>query len=214
MNTEKPEQKPSLNQPPPLIPLRDFLANGGVVKMLHREQQQQQQQAKMQEKNIVSSSQNVQNNDDRNRETTTNQQAHQDFSIQPGTSTSTGKTSKVILMPEPEPTRGRRPPYKMQKKLIGRKFLPCINMKPYNFTEKLVTLHDLTRILFCNVPVESCRIIMKLLGINLHKPNVAQSKVLMKARKIKNLDEEVLLVPVQNVIDSMTQLKFMMGGLV
>ena len=77
---------------------------------------------------------------------------------------------KLIAIPEP-PTSSNHIPYKMQKALVEGKLLPCINMKPYVYAELMVTLPDLIMNFFNNIPVQSCQRVMKVLGIDLYKPN-------------------------------------------
>lgn len=77
---------------------------------------------------------------------------------------------KLIPIPDP-PTSGNHIPYKIQKATIEGKTIPCINMKPFVFTELLVTLPDLIANFFINVPTHTCQQILTVLGIELYKGN-------------------------------------------
>lgn len=68
------------------------------------------------------------------------------------------------------PTGGNHIPYKMQKALIENKLVPCLNMKPFIYTDLLVAIPDLVEQLF-NVPVNSCHHVMAILGINRYRGN-------------------------------------------
>lgn len=77
---------------------------------------------------------------------------------------------KLTPLPDP-PTSGTHIPYKIQKALVQGKMIPCINMKPYVYTELLVTLQDLVTNFFNNMPVQSCHQVMSVLGIELYRGN-------------------------------------------
>lgn len=77
---------------------------------------------------------------------------------------------KLTPLPDP-PTSGNHIPYQLQKALVQGKMIPCINMKPYVYTELLVTLPDLVSNFFNNMPVQSCHQVMSVLGIELYKGN-------------------------------------------
>lgn len=77
---------------------------------------------------------------------------------------------KLTPLPDP-PTSGSHIPYKIQKALVQGKMIPCINMKPYVYSDLLVTLPDLVSNFFNNMPVQSCHQVMSVLGIELYKGN-------------------------------------------
>lgn len=77
---------------------------------------------------------------------------------------------KLTPLPDP-PTSGNHIPYRLEKALVQGKMIPCINMKPYVYTELLVTLPDLVSYFFNNMPVQSCHQVMSVLGIELYKGN-------------------------------------------
>ncbi|KAF2885719.1 hypothetical protein ILUMI_20492 [Ignelater luminosus] len=120
---------------------------------------------------------------------------------------------KLIPIAE-TPTSGNHIPYKMQKALIENRMVPCINMKPYVYSELLVTIPDLIEQLFNNVPVQSCHQVMQLLGIDLYKGNNSQMRVLYENGKCQSVNDIIPLVPVRLVLEYMPQLKYMLGGLV
>lgn len=85
-----------------------------------------------------------------------------------------GRTSDLgkKLTPIAEtPTSGTHIPYKLQKALVEGKMIHCINMKPYVWTELLVTLPDIINHFFNTVPLTNCRRAMVLLGIELYRGN-------------------------------------------
>lgn len=118
---------------------------------------------------------------------------------------------KLQPIPDP-PTGGSHVPYQMQKAVIENKVLPCINMKPFIFTDLLVTLPDLCSNFFNNVPVQSCQQVLQILDVDLFKPNNSQMQVLIENGKCQNINETVPLVQVRSVIDFMPQLKYMLGS--
>lgn len=77
---------------------------------------------------------------------------------------------KLLSIPEP-PAAGIPCPYKIQKALVEGELLPCINMKPFVYSDLLVTLSDFISTFFPNVPLQSCQQVMQVLGIGLYKPN-------------------------------------------
>ncbi|KAL3289821.1 hypothetical protein HHI36_023212 [Cryptolaemus montrouzieri] len=105
-------------------------------------------------------------------------------------------------------------PYQMQKAVVENKMLPCINFKPYDYTDLLVTLPDLCSNFFNNVRVQSCQQVLQVLGVELYKPNNSQVQVLRETANNQNHSDQVTLVQVRSVIDFMPQLKYMLGGVV
>lgn len=87
-----------------------------------------------------------------------------------GRQMSLNNAKKLVQIPD-TPTGGSHIPYKMQKALVEGKMIHCINMKPFVYTEMLVTLTDLTAIFFNNVPAASCQHVLNVLGIELYKGN-------------------------------------------
>ncbi|KAG7204806.1 hypothetical protein KM043_005212 [Ampulex compressa] len=122
-------------------------------------------------------------------------------------------------------TRGRKPlipisetpmtacqvqPYQMQKALVDDKMLPCINFKPYIYTELLMTLPDFVSQFFPAYDINNCRqVLTDVLHIDLYQGNRLQMKMLMEAGKCSSINEELPLIHVKNIIKYMPQLKYM-----
>lgn len=49
--------------------------------------------------------------------------------------------------------------------------VPCINAKPYQYTEQLMTLPDLASHFFPRVSLTTCRAMLDALGLTLYRPN-------------------------------------------
>lgn len=120
--------------------------------------------------------------------------------------------SKLVPIPDTPVTGSSHIPYKIQQALVEGIMIPCINMRPYVYTELLVTVNDFISYFFNTVPVQYCEQVMQVLGLDLYKPNGAQMKVLLENHKCQSLNETVPLVLVRNVIEFMPQLKFMLGA--
>ncbi|XP_018329512.1 uncharacterized protein LOC108739906 isoform X2 [Agrilus planipennis] len=121
---------------------------------------------------------------------------------------------KLIAIPETPIISGNHIPYKLQKALIENRMVPCFNMKPYSYSDLLVTIPDLIEQLFNSVPVQSCQQVMQVLGIEVYKGNSAQMRLLLENGKCRSIDEVIPLVQVRHVLEYMPQLKYMLGGLV
>lgn len=92
------------------------------------------------------------------------------MNITNGRTTTVDLAKKLTPIAE-TPTSGTHIPYKIQKALVEGKMIPCINMKPYVWTELLVTLPDIINHFFNAVPLSSCRRVMDVLGIELYRGN-------------------------------------------
>ncbi|KAK9889189.1 hypothetical protein WA026_004468 [Henosepilachna vigintioctopunctata] len=189
--------------PPPLVDVRHM--NGGMTSS-----------REMQNSYVVTSSQNQIINQQATHQPTTRSQsasvAEDRSNVSNGRMNLNNCNRKLQAIPDP-PTGGSHVPYQMQKAMIETKMIPCINMKPFIFTELLVTLPDLCSSFFNNVPVQSCQQVFQVLGVELFKPNNSQMQVLLENGKCQNINETVPLVQVRNVIDYMPQLKYMLGGM-
>ncbi|XP_017782771.1 PREDICTED: uncharacterized protein LOC108567069 isoform X2 [Nicrophorus vespilloides] len=119
---------------------------------------------------------------------------------------------KMVQIPD-TPTSGSHIPYKMQKAVIEGKMINAINMKPYVYTDLLVTLNDLVNCFFNNVPIHSCQQVLQVLGIDLYKGNTSQMQVLAENGKIQGVNDTCPLVQVRNVIEFMPQVKYMLSGI-
>lgn len=127
-----------------------------------------------------------------------------------------GRTSDLgkKLTPIAEtPTSGTHIPYKLQKALVEGKMIHCINMKPYVWTELLVTLPDIINHFFNTVPLTNCRRAMVLLGIELYRGNRQQMQILRESGKCNDSNDNLPLVQVHDVIKFMPQMKYMLGNL-
>ncbi|XP_044765649.1 uncharacterized protein LOC123321920 isoform X1 [Coccinella septempunctata] len=193
---------PQMNKyPPPLVDVRHM--NGG---MTSRE---------MQSSYVVTSSQNQMMNQQTTHQPTTRSESNisdDRNNVANGRMNMNNCTRKLQSIPDP-PTGGSHVPYQMQKAVIENKMIPCINMKPFVFTDLLVTLPDLCSNFFNNVPVQSCQQVLQVLDVDLFKPNNSQMQVLMENGKCQNANETIPLVQVRSVIDFMPQLKYMLGGM-
>ncbi|EFN69268.1 hypothetical protein EAG_13946 [Camponotus floridanus] len=122
-------------------------------------------------------------------------------------------------------TRGRKPlipisethmstchvqPYQIQKALVEEKMVPCINFKPYIYTELLMTLPDFISNFFPACDIESCKqVLTDVLHIDLYQGNRQQMKMLMEAGKCSSLVEDLPLIQVRSVMKYMPQFKYM-----
>lgn len=78
----------------------------------------------------------------------------------------------MIPISEPNPSNSTIAPYNVQKALVAEKFVPCINFKPYIYSELLMTLPDFVQNFFPDHNVESCRHVMtEVLGVDLYRGN-------------------------------------------
>ncbi|XP_069695820.1 uncharacterized protein [Periplaneta americana] len=69
-------------------------------------------------------------------------------------------------------TSGSHIPYQVQKALVEGKMVPCINSKPFIYSELLMTLPDLVTHFFPSVPLNSCRqVLQDVLGLDLYRGN-------------------------------------------
>lgn len=63
-------------------------------------------------------------------------------------------------------------PYQIQKALVEEKMVPCINFKPYIYTELLMTLPDFISNFFPTCDIESCKqVLTDVLHIDLYQGN-------------------------------------------
>ncbi|XP_011314365.1 uncharacterized protein [Fopius arisanus] len=101
-------------------------------------------------------------------------------------------------------------PYGIQKALVDEKLVPCINFKPYIYSELLMTLPDFVFQFFPNADMNNCReILSDVLGVDLYQGNRLQMKKLMEAGKCTSMNEELPLIQVRNIIKYMPQMKYM-----
>ncbi|XP_076242935.1 uncharacterized protein LOC143184522 isoform X3 [Calliopsis andreniformis] len=103
-------------------------------------------------------------------------------------------------------------PYQIQKALVEDKMVPCINFKPYIYSELLMTLPDFVAQYFPACDINSCRqVLTEVLHIDLYQGNRLQMKMLMEAGKCSSLNEELPLIQVKSIMKYMPQLKYMLN---
>ncbi|KPJ04496.1 hypothetical protein RR46_01961 [Papilio xuthus] len=110
-------------------------------------------------------------------------------------------------------TNGSHTPYKVQKALVENTMVPCINAKPYQYTELLMTLPDLASHFFPRVPLATCRSMLEALGLTLYRPNSTQLQVLRNSGKCKSAaagENGLALVQIRDVMQHMLQIKYML----
>lgn len=120
---------------------------------------------------------------------------------------------KLIQINE-TPTSGNHNPYQVQKALVEGKMVPCINSKPFIYSELLMTLPDFVAYFFPSVPVNSCRqVLQDVLGIELYRGNRQQMSILRDSGKCQSTQEMLPLVQVRDVMQYMPQIKYIVRGM-
>ncbi|XP_023317781.1 uncharacterized protein LOC106650750 isoform X1 [Trichogramma pretiosum] len=102
-------------------------------------------------------------------------------------------------------------PYQIQKALIEDKLVPCINFKPYIYSELLMTLPDFVSEFFPTCNVDKCRQVLDVLNVELYQCNSTQMEMLLKNGKCSSLREELPLIQVRSIMKFMPQLKYMLN---
>jgi hypothetical protein len=93
---------------------------------------------------------------------------------------------------------------------VDGKMVPCINTKPYVYSELLMTLNDLIIHFFPNKPVMVVqKVLQEVLNVNLYKGNRAQTEILRSAGKCRG-DVDTPLIQVRDVMQYMPQLKYVL----
>ncbi|XP_031780772.1 uncharacterized protein LOC100122828 isoform X2 [Nasonia vitripennis] len=104
-------------------------------------------------------------------------------------------------------------PYQVQKALVEDKLVPCINFKPYVYSELLMTLPDFVAQYFPACDVDDCRqVLTDVLMVELYQGNRLQMEMLMKNGKCSSLTEELPLIQVRSIMKYMPQLKYMLNN--
>ncbi|KAK3910587.1 Protein transport protein Sec31A [Frankliniella fusca] len=107
-------------------------------------------------------------------------------------------------------TSGPHIPFKVQKALVAGKMVPCINAKPYVYTDLLMTLHDLNAHFFPDLSITACKQgVQEVLGIHLFRGNRQQMQMLKEAGKCTSTSDILPLVQVKDVMQFMPQMKYM-----
>ncbi|XP_073960466.1 uncharacterized protein [Choristoneura fumiferana] len=131
-----------------------------------------------------------------------------------GHSTSHAVDNRKRLTPIPDINiTGNHTPYKVQKALVENTMVPCINAKPYQYTELLMTLPDLASHFFPRVALATCRAMLDALGLTLYRPNSTQLQVLRNSGKCKSAaagENGLALVQIRDVMQHMPQFKYML----
>ncbi|XP_049871399.1 uncharacterized protein LOC126370541 [Pectinophora gossypiella] len=131
-----------------------------------------------------------------------------------GHSTSHSVDTRKRLTPIPDINiTGNHTPYKVQKALVENTMVPCINAKPYQYTELLMTLPDLASHFFPRVSLATCRAMLDALGLTLYRPNSTQLQVLRNSGKCKSAaagENGLALVQIRDVMQHMPQFKYML----
>ncbi|XP_029050488.1 uncharacterized protein LOC114879598 isoform X2 [Osmia bicornis bicornis] len=116
----------------------------------------------------------------------------------------------LIPISETHMTTCQVQPYQIQKALVEDKMVPCINFKPYIYSELLMTLPDFVTQYFPACDINSCRqVLTDVLHIDLYQGNRLQMKMLMEAGKCSSLNEELPLIQVKSIMKYMPQFKYM-----
>ncbi|KAL4709479.1 hypothetical protein ACJJTC_012816 [Scirpophaga incertulas] len=131
-----------------------------------------------------------------------------------GHSTSHAGDNRKRLTPIPDINiTGNHTPYKVQKALVENTMVPCINAKPYQYTELLMTLPDLASHFFPRVTLATCRAMLDALQLTLYRPNSTQLQVLRNSGKCKSAaagENGLALVQIRDVMQHMPQFKYML----
>ncbi|XP_073978310.1 uncharacterized protein isoform X4 [Rhodnius prolixus] len=102
-------------------------------------------------------------------------------------------------------------PFRMQKALVQGKMVPCINAKPYMYSELLMTVSDLMEHFFPQVSIAKCNeVLQNVLQVNLYSGNLQQKTVLRENNKCKTLTETLPLIQLKDVMQYMPQLRYVM----
>ncbi|KAK7790207.1 hypothetical protein R5R35_013172 [Gryllus longicercus] len=122
-------------------------------------------------------------------------------------------TRKLIQINE-TPTSGNHNPYQVQKALVEGKMVPCINSKPFIYSELLMTLPDLVSHFFPSVPLNSCRqVLQDVLQIDLYRGNRQQMTILRDSGKCQSTQEMLPLVQVKDIMQYMPQIKYIVKSM-
>ncbi|EEB16002.1 conserved hypothetical protein [Pediculus humanus corporis] len=119
--------------------------------------------------------------------------------------------SKKLIQIIEIPPLGSQAPYQVKKVLVDNKMVPCINAKPYIYSDLLMTLPDLVKHFFPNTPVGGVqKILQEVLLVNLYKGNRSQMETLRLAGKCVSETENLPLIQVRDVMKYMPQMKYVL----
>nr|CAD7397069.1 unnamed protein product [Timema poppensis] len=120
--------------------------------------------------------------------------------------------AKKLIQISETATSGSHIPYQVQKALVDNKMVPCINSKPFIYSELLMTLPDLVSHFFPQVSLSNCRqALQEVLHLELYRGNRQQMQILQDAGKCKSTNDVLPLIQVRDVMQYMPQLKYMLG---
>ncbi|XP_024946957.1 uncharacterized protein LOC107273904 isoform X3 [Cephus cinctus] len=123
------------------------------------------------------------------------------------------RVRKPLIQIADTPSSGCVLPYQVQKALVLDKMVPCINAKPYSYSELLMTLPDFVSQYFPGCDINSCRQgLTDVLGVELYRGNRQQMKMLMEAGKCSSLNEDLPLIQVRSIMNYMPQLKYIVNN--
>ena len=130
-----------------------------------------------------------------------------------------GSWTRVIINPERKKFQGRltairdfplqassQAPYKAQKSLIEGKIVQCINIRPFQYKEVMVTLPHMVEALFPGLSEEQVGNMLASEGVLLYKGNSGQVEVI-KREGWNDKYEEVPLVIVRDIVTNITNWK-------
>ncbi|XP_044729930.1 uncharacterized protein LOC123293243 isoform X2 [Chrysoperla carnea] len=118
---------------------------------------------------------------------------------------------KLTMLPD-TPSQGSHMPFKVQKALVEGIMVPCINMKPYVYSELLITLPDLVAHFFPKHSVPTIKQVLEVLGMELFKGNQQQMQILRESGKCQSIHDVLPLVQIREIMNYMPQIKYMCKG--
>ncbi|KAK6643979.1 hypothetical protein RUM43_000244 [Polyplax serrata] len=141
----------------------------------------------------------------------TGQRRQQPSQAQNGRMAKESSIGKRMIQISDIPTFGSHTPYQVKKVLVDNKMVPCINAKPYIYSELLMTLPDLVKHFFPNTPVVGVqKILQDVLNVNLYRGNRAQMETLRLAGKCVTEGDNLPLIQVRDVMQYMPQMKYVL----
>lgn len=131
----------------------------------HQQQQQQQQlhQHQMQQRNALSNGRSVHHppSAHNNQSIRQQQQQHQQGQDSNG---------RLNIIPEMS-IASNQTPFKIQRVMVENVLVPCLNKKPYEYNELLLSMLDLRDSFFPGISLDNCRRVLDVLGIELYMGN-------------------------------------------
>lgn len=149
-----------------------YQQHGAQHTVQHQQQQQQQQlhQHQMQQRNAMSNGRSVHhppsahvNNQAIRQQHHQQQQQHQQQQAQES-------NGRLNIIPEMS-IAANQTPFKIQRVMVENVMIPCLNKKPYEFSELLLSMLDLRDSFFPGISLDNCRRVLEVLGIELYMGN-------------------------------------------